>query len=89
MFRIRSDEAEPEATALWKDKNFRMFVYAVAGAYSGILIRCIYRYGIPRCLDARDKCSVADGYHSSAQGLLRWPVAGETTSCRTSRRLSC
>jgi hypothetical protein len=32
-----------EAVALWGDKKFRMFGYAVAGAYSGILIRCIYR----------------------------------------------
>ncbi|KAJ4289500.1 hypothetical protein N0V88_006982 [Collariella sp. IMI 366227] len=41
--RINSNQADPEAVALWKDKKFRMFVYAVAGAYSGILIRCIYR----------------------------------------------
>ncbi|KAL2262311.1 hypothetical protein VTK26DRAFT_1771 [Humicola hyalothermophila] len=40
---IKSDEADPEAVALWHDKKFRMFVYAVTGAYSGILIRCIYR----------------------------------------------
>ena len=46
MCRIKSDEADPEAVALWNDKKFRMFVYAVTGAYSGILIRCIYRYGL-------------------------------------------
>ena len=46
MFRINSGEADPEALALWRDKKFRLFVYAVTGAYSGILIRCIYRYGI-------------------------------------------
>ncbi|KAL1835440.1 hypothetical protein VTJ49DRAFT_6706 [Mycothermus thermophilus] len=40
---IKSDQADPEAVELWKSKKFRMFVYAVAGAYSGILIRCIYR----------------------------------------------
>ncbi|KAK3307289.1 RTA1 like protein-domain-containing protein [Chaetomium strumarium] len=40
---IKSDGADPEAVALWHDKRFRMFMYAVAGAYSGILIRCIYR----------------------------------------------
>ncbi|KAK3319117.1 RTA1 like protein-domain-containing protein [Apodospora peruviana] len=34
---------QPEAVALWRDKRFRMFVYAVTGAYAGILIRCIYR----------------------------------------------
>ena len=44
--RIKSDEADPEALALWGDKKFRMFIYAVTGAYSGILIRCIYRYGL-------------------------------------------
>lgn len=44
--RIKSDEADPEALALWRDKKFRMFVYAVTGAYSGILIRCIYRYDL-------------------------------------------
>ena len=44
--RINSGEADPEALALWRDKKFRLFVYAVTGAYSGILIRCIYRYGI-------------------------------------------
>ena len=40
---VRSNEARAEARALWGDKRFRLFVYAVAGAYSGILIRCIYR----------------------------------------------
>jgi hypothetical protein len=41
--RINSCEADPEAVALWRDKKFRTFMYAVTGAYSGILIRCIYR----------------------------------------------
>jgi hypothetical protein len=45
MNRINSPEADPEAVALWQAKNFRMFGCAVTGAYSGILIRCIYRYG--------------------------------------------
>ncbi|KAH8885537.1 RTA1-domain-containing protein [Thozetella sp. PMI_491] len=40
---IASDEATPEATALWVDKKFRMFVYAVTVAYFAILVRCIYR----------------------------------------------
>ncbi|KAI1877595.1 hypothetical protein JX265_003603 [Neoarthrinium moseri] len=31
------------ARAIWEDKKFRLFFYAVAGAYTGILIRCIYR----------------------------------------------
>jgi hypothetical protein len=46
--RINSPEADPEAVALWQDMKFRMFACAVTGAYSGILIRCIYRYGFPR-----------------------------------------
>ncbi|KAK4144529.1 RTA1 like protein-domain-containing protein [Dichotomopilus funicola] len=40
---VNSPEATPEALAIWKDKKFRLFVYAVGGAYTGILIRCIYR----------------------------------------------
>lgn len=32
-----------EARAVWTDARFRLFCYAVAGAYVGILIRCIYR----------------------------------------------
>ena len=40
---IRTEEATPEAKALWMDKKFRMFVFAVTGAYCTILIRCIYR----------------------------------------------
>lgn len=44
---MRSEEARSDvgadAVALWKDAKFRVFVYAVVGAYSGILIRCIYR----------------------------------------------
>ncbi|KAK3389297.1 RTA1 like protein-domain-containing protein [Podospora didyma] len=35
--------ADPEAVALWRDKKFRAFIYSVAGAYCGVLIRCIYR----------------------------------------------
>ena len=40
---IRTDEADPEAKALWADSKFRMFIYAVTGAYGAILLRCIYR----------------------------------------------
>ncbi|KAK3324575.1 RTA1 like protein-domain-containing protein [Cercophora scortea] len=32
-----------EAGVIWRDARFRLFVGAVAGAYSGVLIRCIYR----------------------------------------------
>jgi hypothetical protein len=34
---------DPEARALWGERRFRMFLYAVTGAYSAILLRCIYR----------------------------------------------
>ncbi|KAJ9138086.1 Sphingoid long-chain base transporter RSB1 [Pleurostoma richardsiae] len=40
---IRSPEATPQARALWADRKFRWFVGAVTGAYSTILVRCIYR----------------------------------------------
>ncbi|KAI2619048.1 RTA1-domain-containing protein [Hypomontagnella submonticulosa] len=40
---VASGEATPAALATWNDRKFRMFCYAVAGAYAGILIRCIYR----------------------------------------------
>ncbi|KAK4188313.1 RTA-like protein [Podospora australis] len=40
---IKTNEADAEAVALWRDRKFRLFVYAVTGAYSGILVRCIYR----------------------------------------------
>ncbi|KAI1336589.1 RTA1-domain-containing protein [Xylariaceae sp. FL0016] len=32
-----------DAMRAWNDRKLRMFVYAVTGAYAGILIRCIYR----------------------------------------------
>ena len=31
------------AAALWRDGRFRMFLYAMTGAYALLLIRCIYR----------------------------------------------
>ncbi|KAH8201089.1 hypothetical protein TruAng_004716 [Truncatella angustata] len=40
---LRSGDASPEARGLWADKKFRLFFYAVLGAYCGIFIRCIYR----------------------------------------------
>ncbi|KAI1104075.1 RTA1-domain-containing protein [Jackrogersella minutella] len=40
---VQNGEAHGEALAMWKDHRLRVFCYAVAGAYSGILIRCIYR----------------------------------------------
>lgn len=52
LFRVRkwarsapvAEEAEAEeVTALWRNTKFRMFVYAMIGAYTGLFIRCIYR----------------------------------------------
>ncbi|KAI1656757.1 RTA1-domain-containing protein [Daldinia decipiens] len=40
---VASGHATPQALAMWNDRKFRMFFYAVTGAYAGILIRCIYR----------------------------------------------
>ncbi|KAK6079621.1 rta1 domain-containing protein [Seiridium cupressi] len=40
---LRSGEASPQAREMWTSKNFRLFFYAVLGAYCGIFIRCIYR----------------------------------------------
>lgn len=41
---VKKGGASPEVLRLWNDKKFRMFAYAVAGAYTGIFIRCVYRY---------------------------------------------
>ncbi|KAF4496973.1 phospholipid-translocating ATPase [Fusarium agapanthi] len=40
---LHSPEAAPESLRVWQDKKFRMFGFAVSGAYFAILIRCIYR----------------------------------------------
>ncbi|XXG94309.1 hypothetical protein Hte_000563 [Hypoxylon texense] len=40
---VASGEAAAEALATWHDRRFRRFCCAVAGAYAGILVRCIYR----------------------------------------------
>ncbi|KAK0625111.1 RTA1 like protein-domain-containing protein [Bombardia bombarda] len=45
---IRSGAAEAEgardgAVALWGNGRFRMFLYAMMGAYSAFLVRCVYR----------------------------------------------
>ncbi|RKU47147.1 hypothetical protein DL546_006404 [Coniochaeta pulveracea] len=40
---IRTPEAAPGAVALYRDRKFRMFVYAVTVAFTLIFIRCIYR----------------------------------------------
>ena len=40
---LKSAGATPEGLAQWRDKKFRIFLGAVAVAFCGILIRCIYR----------------------------------------------
>ncbi|KAI2618739.1 RTA1-domain-containing protein [Hypoxylon sp. NC1633] len=40
---VRAGDVTTDVLATWNDRRFRLFVYAVAGAYVGILIRCIYR----------------------------------------------
>ncbi|KAB5581257.1 RTA1 like protein-domain-containing protein [Coniochaeta sp. 2T2.1] len=40
---IKTPEAYPEAVALYRDRNFRLFIYAATSAYILIFIRCIYR----------------------------------------------
>ncbi|KAH7248917.1 RTA1 like protein-domain-containing protein [Fusarium redolens] len=40
---LHSSEAAHESLRVWQDKKFRMFGFAVSGAYFAILTRCIYR----------------------------------------------
>jgi hypothetical protein len=40
---MHSAEATPAALSVWNDPKFRKFGFAVAGAFSCILARCIYR----------------------------------------------
>lgn len=40
---VHSSDVTPAALALWNDKKFRTFGYAVLGAYICVQIRCIYR----------------------------------------------
>lgn len=41
--RVRAGESSPVTYAVWDDRNFRLFCYALLGAYIGIFVRCIYR----------------------------------------------
>jgi hypothetical protein len=75
--------ATPEALELWNDRKFRMFVFAVGGAYCCILIRCIYRY-VKHFEILLTPCSL-----TSKVVLRRWQVDGETKSCRISRPSLC
>ncbi|KAK0611318.1 RTA1 like protein [Immersiella caudata] len=42
---VRNGPAPEEAkgVAIWRDRKFRMFVYAMMGAYTTLFIRCVYR----------------------------------------------
>ncbi|KAF4995307.1 hypothetical protein FGRMN_5206 [Fusarium graminum] len=40
---IHSPEVAPESLRVWQNKKFRLFGFAVTGAYFAILTRCIYR----------------------------------------------
>ena len=40
---IKQGEPGEEITALWNNKRFKMFLFALIGAYVFIMIRCIYR----------------------------------------------
>jgi hypothetical protein len=40
---ISGGSATPQALELWNNRRFRLFAYAIAGAYCAILIRCVYR----------------------------------------------
>ncbi|KAM0350131.1 hypothetical protein ACHAPU_003294 [Fusarium lateritium] len=40
---IHSPEVAPESLRVWQNKKFRLFGFAVTGAYLSILTRCIYR----------------------------------------------
>lgn len=40
---VRGPDVTPAALALWNDKKFRTFGYAVLGAYICVQIRCVYR----------------------------------------------
>ncbi len=37
------ERQDKRGVALWRDSRFRTFLYAMAGAYSTLMIRCVYR----------------------------------------------
>ena len=47
--RIAADEASPATRLVWASGRFRLFCYALLGAYVGILVRCVYRYSSCPC----------------------------------------
>lgn len=40
----RDEDLAPGGKAVWTDKKFRIFLWAILAAYTCILLRCIYRY---------------------------------------------
>lgn len=40
---VRTGEPSPARSVVWDDGRFRLFCYALLGAYIGIYVRCIYR----------------------------------------------
>ena len=47
--RIAADEASPATRLVWASGRFRLFCYALLGAYVGILVRCVYRHSSCPC----------------------------------------
>jgi hypothetical protein len=40
---VHGPDVTPAAAALWADRKFRTFAFAMLGAYVCVQIRCIYR----------------------------------------------
>lgn len=75
---MHSPEVAPESLRVWQDKKFRLFTYAVSGAYLAILTRCIYRL-----VHAWPFIHLTSADTSNTE-LPKWLAVGATTSCRTS-----
>lgn len=39
----RGEGVDEEVREVWEGRGFGMFLYAVTGAYSAVLVRCVYR----------------------------------------------
>jgi hypothetical protein len=76
---LHSSEAAPESLRVWQDKKFRMFGFAVSGAYFAILTRCIYR--------SVQILLYPIFLHQLTREIIelpKWLVVGVTISCRMS-----
>lgn len=78
---MASGQADGQALAVWRNKKFRTFGYAVMAAYAAVLIRCIYRFV---ALVPPFPCSSTNDPAES----LKWPAVGATKSCRTNQASS-